>query len=220
MELPHNYVDDFYDILLTYPHDYCNVHALDQIRRLQVQVEQQGNEMTISLVNKDVFDRCHKGMRHCYVLQESVWYRYPFDEQGRCVSLLEALQEPVHMLEEEFLSFYKYVLSEQRAYIQFHGLSQSYQLEPKSYCLRGKRRDKQLVFSLDVHYDGMDIKGFRKNGVRPLRQEIIEEIVHAYADGWDVKQQEMLFYEDGEGWAAFQEKAMSFLKAYCEIKLP
>lgn len=221
MELPHSYVDDFYEILLSYPKDYCNVHTLDQLRRLQLQIEQQGDDVRITLKNASAFTSCITGAHHGYYLQEPVLYRYPFDTCGRCIQLLEILREPIQMKEAEFLSFYKYVLSEQRAYIQFHGLSQSYQLEPKAYCLRGVRLDGQLLaFYLDVHYDGMDIAGFRKDGVRPLKQEIIEEMVHAYADVWDVEKQAMLFYEGREAWTAFQEKALPFLKAYCEIKLP
>ena len=156
-----------------------------------------------------------------YRMQDDTLYRYRFDEQGKCLELIDSLSEQqLYVRNEQFADFYKYVLSEIRDYANMYGIAKyAYTLEPIGLELYGDI-DKlgRVYFQLDVLYEDERIPGFQdEQEYLPLRQEIVENFIRQYADIIQPKEHCALFHDVSETLLEFMRDGLPFLSGYCEI---
>ena len=154
-------------------------------------------------------------------MQDDTLYRYRFDEQGKCLELIDSLSEQqLYVRNEQFADFYKYVLSEIRDYANMYGIAKyAYTLEPIGLELYGDIDELgRVYFQLDVLYEDERIPGFQdEQEYLPLRQEIVENFIRQYADIIQPKEHCALFHDVSETLLEFMRDGLPFLSGYCEI---
>lgn len=221
MEIPSLYVDDFYELIVRLPQRYRNIKLKDKQQLLDIRVKAEKESVVLTLRNWSLLKHGIRGRHHLYRIQDDILYRYRFDDQGKCLALIDSLSEQqLYVRAAEFSDFYKYVLSEIRDYAQMYGIAKfANTLEPIGLELYGDIDERSRVcFQLDVLYEDERVAGFdAKQEYLPLKQEIIENFIRQYADEVDMEQHCAIFYDMSETLMAFMRDGLPFLSSYCEV---
>ena len=221
MEIPPLYMDEFYELLGRLPQRYRNIQMKDKRQLLDIRVKSEEDFVLLTFRNWSLLKSGIRGRHHLYRMQDDTLYRYRFDEQGKCLELIDSLSEQqLYVRNEQFADFYKYVLSEIRDYANMYGIAKyAYTLEPIGLELYGDI-DKlgRVYFQLDVLYEDERIPGFQdEQEYLPLRQEIVENFIRQYADIIQPKEHCALFHDVSETLLEFMRDGLPFLSGYCEI---
>ncbi|MCR0522674.1 hypothetical protein MKC38_17245 [[Clostridium] innocuum] len=139
MEIPPLYMDEFYELLGRLPQRYRNIQMKDKRQLLDIRVKSEEDFILLTFRNWSLLKSGIRGRHHLYRMQDDTLYRYRFDEQGKCLELIDSLSEQqLYVRNEEFPDFYKYVLSEIRDYANMYGIAKyAYTLEPIGLELYG-----------------------------------------------------------------------------------
>ena len=221
MEIPPLYMDEYYELLGRLPQRYRNIQMKDKRQLLDIRVKSEEDFILLTFRNWSLLKSGIRGRHHLYRMQDDTLYRYRFDEQGKCLELIDSLSEQqLYVRNEEFPDFYKYVLSEIRDYANMYGIAKyAYTLEPLGLELYGDIDELPSVyFQLDVLYEDERIPGFQNNQeYLPLKQEIVENFIRQYADIIQPEEHCALFHDVSETLLEFMRDGLPFLSGYCEI---
>lgn len=221
MEIPPLYMDEFYNLLGRLPQRYRNIQMKDKRQLLDIRVKSEEDFILLTFRNWSLLKSGIRGRHHLYRMQDDTLYRYRFDEQGKCLELIDSLSEQqLYVRNEEFPDFYKYVLSEIRDYANMYGIAKyAYTLEPIGLELYGDIDELgRVYFQLDVLYEDERIPGFQNNQeYLPLKQEIVENFIRQYADIIQPEEHCALFHDVSETLLEFMRDGLPFLSGYCEI---
>ena len=221
MEIPPLYMDEFYELLGRLPQRYRNIQMKDKRQLLDIRVKSEEDFILLTFRNWSLLKSGIRGRHHLYRMQDDTLYRYRFDEQGKCLELIDSLSEQqLYVRNEEFPDFYKYVLSEIRDYANMYGIAKyAYTLEPIGLELYGDIDELgRVYFQLDVLYEDERIPGFQNNQeYLPLKQEIVENFIRQYADIIQPEEHCALFHDVSETLLEFMRDGLPFLSGYCEI---
>lgn len=221
MEIPPLYMDEFYELLGRLPQRYRNIQMKDKRQLLDIRVKSEEDFFLLTFRNWSLLKSGIRGRHHLYRMQDDTLYRYRFDEQGKCLELIDSLSEQqLYVRNEEFPDFYKYVLSEIRDYANMYGIAKyAYTLEPIGLELYGDIDELgRVYFQLDVLYEDERIPGFQNNQeYLPLKQEIVENFIRQYADIIQPEEHCALFHDVSETLLEFMRDGLPFLSGYCEI---
>ena len=221
MEIPPLYMDEFYELLGRLPQRYRNIQMKDKRQLLDIRVKSEEDFVLLTFRNWSLLKSGIRGRHHLYRMQDDTLYRYRFDEQGKCLELIDSLSEQqLYVRNEEFADFYKYVLSEIRDYANMYGIAKyAYTLEPIGLELYGDIDELgRVYFQLDVLYEDERIPGFQNTQeYLPLRQEIVENFIRQYADIIQPEEHCALFHDVSETLLEFMRDGLPFLSGYCEI---
>ncbi len=221
MEIPPLYMDEFYELLGRLPQRYRNIQMKDKRQLLDIRVKSEEDFVLLTFRNWSLLKSGIRGRHHLYRMQDDTLYRYRFDEQGKCLELIDSLSEQqLYVRNEQFADFYKYVLSEIRDYANMYGIAKyAYTLEPIGLELYGDIDELgRVYFQLDVLYEDERIPGFQdEQEYLPLRQEIVENFIRQYADIIQPKEHCALFHDVSETLLEFMRDGLPFLSGYCEI---
>ncbi|MCR0203509.1 SNF2-related protein [[Clostridium] innocuum] len=221
MEIPPLYMDEFYELLGRLPQRYRNIQMKDKRQLLDIRVKSEEDFILLTFRNWSLLKSGIRGRHHLYRMQDDTLYRYRFDEQGKCLELIDSLSEQqLYVRNEEFPDFYKYVLSEIRDYANMYGIAKyAYTLEPVGLELYGDIDELgRVYFQLDVLYEDERIPGFQNNQeYLPLKQEIVENFIRQYADIIQPEEHCALFHDVSETLLEFMRDGLPFLSGYCEI---
>ena len=221
MEIPPLYMDEFYELLGRLPQRYRNIQMKDKRQLLDIRVKSEEDFILLTFRNWSLLKSGIRGRHHLYRMQDDTLYRYRFDEQGKCLELIDSLNEQqLYVRNEEFPDFYKYVLSEIRDYANMYGIAKyAYTLEPIGLELYGDIDELgRVYFQLDVLYEDERIPGFQNNQeYLPLKQEIVENFIRQYADIIQPEEHCALFHDVSETLLEFMRDGLPFLSGYCEI---
>ncbi|MFR6487713.1 MAG: DEAD/DEAH box helicase [Clostridium sp.] len=221
MEIPPLYMDEFYELLGRLPQRYRNIQMKDKRQLLDIRVKSEEDFILLTFRNWSLLKSGIRGRHHLYRMQDDTLYRYRFDEQGKCLELIDSLSEQqLYVRNEEFPDFYKYVLSEIRDYANMYGIAKyAYTLEPIGLELYGDIDELgRVYFQLDVLYEDERIPGFQNNQeYLPLKQEIVENFIRQYADIIQQEEHCALFHDVSETLLEFMRDGLPFLSGYCEI---
>ena len=221
MEIPPLYMDEFYELLGRLPQRYRNIQMKDKRQLLDIRVKSEEDFVLLTFRNWSLLKSGIRGRHHLYRMQDDTLYRYRFDEQGKCLELIDSLSEQqLYVRNEQFADFYKYVLSEIRDYANMYGIAKyTYTLEPIGLELYGDIDELgRVYFQLDVLYEDERIPGFQdEQEYLPLRQEIVENFIRQYADIIQPKEHCALFHDVSETLLEFMRDGLPFLSGYCEI---
>ncbi|MEE1467342.1 MAG: SNF2-related protein [Clostridium sp.] len=221
MEIPPLYMDEFYELLGRLPQRYRNIQMKDKRQLLDIRVKSEEDFILLTFRNWSLLKSGIRGRHHLYRMQDDTLYRYRFDEQGKCLELIDSLSEQqLYVRNEEFPDFYKYVLSEIRDYANMYGIAKYvYTLEPIGLELYGDIDELgRVYFQLDVLYEDERIPGFQNNQeYLPLKQEIVENFIRQYADIIQPEEHCALFHDVSETLLEFMRDGLPFLSGYCEI---
>lgn len=221
MEIPPLYMDEFYELLGRLPQRYRNIQMKDKRQLLDIRVKSEEDFILLTFRNWSLLKSGIRGRHHLYRMQDDTLYRYRFDEQGKCLELIDSLSEQqLYVRNEEFPDFYKYVLSEIRDYANMYGIAKyAYTLEPIGLELYGDIDELgRVYFQLDVLYEDERIPGFQNNQeYLPLKQEIVENFIRPYADIIQPEEHCALFHDVSETLLEFMRDGLPFLSGYCEI---
>lgn len=221
MEIPPLYMDEFYELLGRLPQRYRNIQMKDKRQLLDIRVKSEEDFVWLTFRNWSLLKSGIRGRHHLYRMQDDTLYRYRFDEQGKCLELIDSLSEQqLYVRNEEFADFYKYVLSEIRDYANMYGIAKyAYTLEPIGLELYGDIDELgRVYFQLDVLYEDERIPGFQNTQeYLPLRQEIVENFIRQYADIIQPEEHCALFHDVSETLLEFMRDGLPFLSGYCEI---
>lgn len=221
MEIPPLYMDEFYELLGRLPQRYRNIQMKDKRQLLDIRVKSEEDFILLTFRNWSLLKSGIRGRHHLYRMQDDTLYRYRFDEQGKCLELIDSLSDQqLYVRNEEFPDFYKYVLSEIRDYANMYGIAKyAYTLEPIGLELYGDIDELgRVYFQLDVLYEDERIPGFQNNQeYLPLKQEIVENFIRQYADIIQPEEHCALFHDVSETLLEFMRDGLPFLSGYCEI---
>ena len=106
MEIPPLYMDEFYELLGRLPQRYRNIQMKDKRQLLDIRVKSEEDFVLLTFRNWSLLKSGIRGRHHLYRMQDDTLYRYRFDEQGKCLELIDSLSEQqLYVRNEQFADF-------------------------------------------------------------------------------------------------------------------
>lgn len=222
-EVTDSAVDDFYDTFKQIP------FAMSTTKFLK-------DELTLTLVTTKVvlyneiyyninmipLDYMLYGNKHIYTFDELSLTRYAFDEQGKVMNLIKALEygkNTITLKEQDIASFYKYVLSDIEHYLEFEGDSNIFEssevFDIRLYADIDDHDD--LVFQITYMEDEIKKHGFSDSLSNSMDVERIENFIMQFTKEIDNENHIAKLSLKDKKFVPFYENGFENLGQWCEV---
>lgn len=148
-------IDSFYD---TYCMDYTlsNLEFDEVIRKPEIKFEDRGEYYLVDYTFVNEFVHVIHGLKHFYSFESDKLTRIVFDDEGKCMRLIEKLIEsPMYVNKNDIFKFYRFILKDIDQYITISGLKGivNDKVELKRNLYGEIDEDGDLSFYVTCEYD-------------------------------------------------------------------
>ncbi len=220
ISLDENILDIFYELYQDYDFDHMDFYDVDD--KIPFSLKQ--DDDFYILTYKDELD-LYWGKKHLYHIDKMAdsyceINRIKADEKGEFVSFFKSiLERPLVIRNDEYVEFYKYVLSPFLEYMEIEGLVDVKNNEYRTIKIYGDVNEHSQVFFKIYYMDDNQnkISAFNHETVTTYRQDVVEGYFRKYASFIDEEKHIAYFDMESERAIEFINECVELLKEYAQI---